>query len=614
MKRGTTSNTWNTLTQARPEREDDDDSTTPFFALFAPHFFILIMTATLHRIPRPSFPGFQRKILQPELCYGTLKASSSLLGSIPRKASSSCHSVNLCTKLSLASGRQSPRSIHGYSSPAPFSSLAISESSRDEMSSGGAVTRRLETLIETGEIQQDEHQFQAAAELDRIYNYLMTNDPPPQQESTISSESLSETKSTSFFGSLFRSSKKATDLSQAVTSFFATPKGAYMFGGVGCGKTFLMNLLYDSIDKGPWAKEKQKVHFHKFMLEVHQHMHQQRKLTPDGDLIAPVVREILKQGRLLCLDEFQVTDVADALILQRLFDGLWSHGCILIATSNRPPSDLYLHGLQRDRFLPFIDRLERQCSVVDLLDSETDYRMLARALSRGTGDDHESSSTLADPVVYFLDGGAASSKSFRNLFYQLTENHPTSPLTLTTQGRNVPIPLACTHKKIAFFDFSDLCQKAAGAADYLVIASSFSTVFCHNVPKLTIHELNWLRRFITFVDTMYEMKVTLVLHTAQPCETVSEIFSVDGQKKDYQQDEVFAFDRTLSRLEEMSSTKYLKSQWLGGSKKRRADQKLAMYQSFPSYIMTHRADDEHERVVTKVAIHPSLDNHHLGGN
>lgn len=502
-----------------------------------------------------------------------------------------------------------------------FSSAAMSdELSSSAVTDGGAVTQRLEMLIERGEIQADHHQLEAAAELDRIYDYLMANDPPLLQNNAAATPPTSPPQ-TSFFSSLFGSSRVNNAASEAtaavthsVTSFFAAPKGAYMFGGVGCGKTFLMNLLYDAIDQGPWAQDKQKVHFHKFMLQVHQHMHQQRKLTPDGDLIAPVVQEILKQGRLLCLDEFQVTDVADALILQRLFDGLWSQGCILIATSNRPPSDLYLHGLQRDRFLPFIDRLIGQCTVVDLLDSDTDYRMLAKALSRGEENTNSTSagpsSQMVDPVVYFLQGGSESSKKFRKLFYQLAENHPTNPQTLTTQGRKVAIPLGCTHKKIAFFDFSDLCANAMGAADYLVIANNFSTVFCHNIPKLTVNELNWLRRFITFVDTMYELKVTLVLHTAKPCESIDQIFSVEGAKEDYQQDEVFAFDRTLSRLEEMSSTKYLKSQWLGGSKRRRANQKSSMYQSFPSYFKASD-DDDHERVVSNLSIQLSLDNHHL---
>jgi protein AFG1 len=395
-------------------------------------------------------------------------------------------------------------------------------------------------------------------------------------------------------------------------------------GGVGCGKTFLMNLLYDAIDSGPWVKDKQKVHFHKFMLQVHQHMHQQRKIQkdPNGDLITPVVDEILKQGRLLCLDEFQVTDVADAMILKLLFEGLWKKGCILVATSNRPPSDLYLHGLQRDRFLPFIDRLQQQCNVVDLLDSETDYRMLANATSSADGSSggkNGDEQQQQKPLVYFTKGDSASSKQFRNLFYKLAENHPTNPTALSTQGRTVPIPLACTQKRIAYFAFSDVCQKAMGAADYLVIANNFSTVFCHHIPKLTVNELNWLRRFIIFVDTMYELKVTLVLHTAQPVDSVRDLFSVEGDKESYSQDEVFAFDRTLSRLEEMSSPKYLKSQWLGGSKKKRLEkQQESPLKASTNWLLnktksqeSQEEDDEHNKVTTKLSLQPSLSSHHL---
>eukprot|EP00934_Nitzschia_sp_Nitz4_P001126 Nitzschia sp. Nitz4//scaffold125_size66327//16752//18365//NITZ4_006127-RA/size66327-processed-gene-0.12-mRNA-1//1//CDS//3329534601//1126//frame0 len=449
--------------------------------------------------------------------------------------------------------------------------------------SEGVVTAKLNALIEKGEVQPDDHQLRAVTELDRVYEALMANDPPKFKPSavvvktTASDTSEAYTTTMSLFGGLFGTSAPAAaakvvdQVSEAVNP---PMRGTYMFGGVGCGKTFMMNLFYDSVDSGPWANDKQKVHYHKFMLQVHQHMHEQRKLDPNGDLIAPVVDQILKQGRLLCLDEFQVTDVADALILQRLFEGLWKQGCVLIATSNRKPTDLYLNGLQRDRFIPFIHLLEKRCVVVDLLDSETDYRMLANA-AMALDDSPEGEKR---PRVYMTKG---QGKDFRKLFYTLTEGHAANPTSLETQGRRVPIPMGCVAKRVAYFDFDDLCKKALGAADYLVIANNFSTVFCGRIPKLSINELNWLRRFITFVDSMYELKVKLVLHTQ--VKNVDEIFVVEGNKEDYIHDEVFAFDRTRSRLEEMSSPKYLQSKWLGGGS--------------PA------------KVSTTVAISPSLDDH-----
>ncbi|KAL3945394.1 MAG: hypothetical protein SGBAC_000527 [Bacillariaceae sp.] len=300
------------------------------------------------------------------------------------------------------------------------------------------------------------------------------------------------------------------------------------------------------VDSGAWAENKQKVHYHKFMLDVHQHMHQERKINPQGDLIAPVVERVLEKGRFLCLDEFQVTDVADALILQRLFGGLWEQGCVLVATSNRPPRNLYLHGLQRDRFLPFIDLLETKCAVVNMLDSETDYRMLTPFAS-------------GDHPVYFSKGQTNKCDA---LFDKLVEGSQVAPTHLETQGRKVKVPKASLSHSVAHFSFHDLCETAMGAADYLVIGQNFETVFCHGIPKLTIDHVNWLRRFITFVDNMYELKVTLVLQT--DADSIDDIFVVDN-KEDYSQDEVFAFDRSRSRLEEMAGKEYLSQKWLGAA-------------------------------------------------
>lgn len=243
-----------------------------------------------------------------------------------------------------------------------------------------------------------------------------------------------------------------------------------------------MNLFYDSLVDGPWAKEKQKVHFHKFMLQVHQEMHMARKASnsKESDAILPaVIEKTVQQGRLLCLDEFQVTDVADALILQRLFTGLWENGCVVVATSNRPPDDLYLNGLQRDRFLPFIDLIKKRCEIVSMWDSDIDYRLIQKMQS-GTV-----------PVFF---AGKESRKEFDDLFYDLVGAKSVQPTALQTQGRKVKIPLASVSGGIARFSFEDLCQKALGAADYLVIGHHFHTVFVENIPILTLNELNWVRR------------------------------------------------------------------------------------------------------------------------
>jgi protein AFG1 len=424
-----------------------------------------------------------------------------------------------------------------------------------EQDAGGRrpIQSYLESLVAKGEIQHDFHQFHAAQELDRLHRELMVFDPPEKKKATTTTTSEAAQPSSSLLFSFLASS--STNLFGSSQSQLPPPKGAYMYGGVGCGKTFLMNTFYESVDQGPWSTDKQKVHYHKFMLFVHQQMHEVRQsgiattnngATGGGDMLPLVIDRIIERGRLLCLDEFQVTDVADAMILQRIFEGLWNRGCILVATSNRPPQDLYLNGLQRDRFLPFIEQLEQKCDIVNMVDSEMDYLMML------------SSSSSNNSQVYFAK---TEKEAYKKIFYKFTQDAATSPTFLETQGRKVNIPFACISRGVARFTFEDLCQKALGAADYLIIGQNFHTVFCEGIPKMTINELNWLRRFITFVDTMYEQKVKLLLHTNTS--SIDTIFHLEN-KQEYAQDEVFAFDRTRSRLEEMSSPKYLQqSQWVG---------------------------------------------------
>ena len=333
-------------------------------------------------------------------------------------------------------------------------------------------------------------------------------------------------------------------------------------GGVGCGKTFLMDLFFEEMQQQQASSSSsssrpqnwtlQKIHFHKFMLRVHNEMHLARKeqqqsssssSSSDGILPA-VVASTVQHGQLLCLDEFQVTDVADSMILQRLFEGLWQAGCVVVATSNRPPDELYLNGLQRDRFLPFIEVLKKHCQVVSMDESQTDYRLVQK------------DKTGTTRHVYFL--GKESRADFNELFYELAGNgNAVAPTSLQTQGRQVPIPLAVMAKCMARFSFEDLCQKALGAADYLVIGQTFHTVFVEKIPALTLNEINWVRRFISFVDCMYECNVKLILQAKTPPELIFQPGSTTGEY-----DEVFAFDRTVSRLQEMQSQNYLRKKWI----------------------------------------------------
>ena len=438
-------------------------------------------------------------------------------------------------------------------------------------SSDGVVTQKLNELIADGGVQPDPHQLVAAQQLDRLYKELVAMDVQRQATTT-------STPKESGGGFLSNILGGFSSIQESVLETLApSPKGIYTYGGVGCGKTFLMELFYKALDEEPnWAHNKQMVHYHKFMLNVHQFMHnskqeQRQKGADNQNPIDAVVDHVLESGRLLCLDEFQVTDVADAMILKELFGKLWRRGCILVTTSNRPPRDLYLHGLQRDRFLPFVDLLEEKCSVVSLMENETDYRMVISARDKEDNetkdsavDDDEPSNSATSArrakQVYFC--GRDQKKVIQKLFYERARGRPTNPSTLETQGRKVKIPMACKSKSICMFSFEDLCQKALGAADYLVIGQHFSTVVVHGVPKMTVNEINWLRRFITFVDSMYEWKVRVLLQTN--VDSIENIFQVEDDKESYQQDEVFAFDRTYSRLGEMSSTQYLSSQWLGG--------------------------------------------------
>ncbi len=303
-------------------------------------------------------------------------------------------------------------------------------------------------------------------------------------------------------------------------------KGLYIWGGVGRGKSMLMDLFFESSS----LSKKRRVHFHAFMLEVHRMLHKWRKNEnrDESDPIPALAKNIAQKARLLCFDELQVTDIADAMILGRLFDELFALNVIVVATSNRPPDYLYKDGLQRERFEPFIDLLKENVEVTEL-DSAKDYR-LSHIKSLST--------------VYFSPLGKDADKFLKDAFAELTHNAHPIKARLETSGR--VLYLNKTYGDVAWADFKELCETPLGAADYIEIAREFSTLLLSNIPKMSREHRNEAKRFVTLIDELYEHKVNLIC-TAQA-----------SPDKLYEQgDGSFEFDRTASRLIEMQSSKYL---------------------------------------------------------
>ncbi len=306
------------------------------------------------------------------------------------------------------------------------------------------------------------------------------------------------------------------------------PEGVYLWGDVGRGKSMLMDLFFE----GASVQRKRRVHFHAFMGETHERIFAWRQRenaggTQSADPIAPVAEAIAKEATLLCFDEFQVDDIADASILGRLFTRLFELGVVVVVTSNRAPSGLYEGGLNRHRFLPFIATVESAMAVV-ALDAERDYRL----------------DRMAGMAVYHtpLDGHAG--EKMDACFEMLTGGHGTKPRTLAVKGRALEVPLAV--HDVARFDFLDLCARPLGAGDYLKIAATFRTVFIDRIPQLSKANRNEAKRFVTLIDALYEARVRLVVSAA-----------VAPQQLYGEGDGAFEFQRTVSRLMEMQSAEYL---------------------------------------------------------
>ena len=310
-------------------------------------------------------------------------------------------------------------------------------------------------------------------------------------------------------------------------SFFGkkkVPRGLYIWGDVGRGKSMLMDLFFGEAAVSP----KRRMHFNAFMADVHARLHIARAKTETADPIAAVAQGLAQEALLLCFDEFQVTDVADAMILGRLFEQLLGAGTVIVATSNVAPERLYEGGLNRQLFLPFIGLIEARLDVLEL-DGPTDYRL------------HR----LSGRPVYLTPLSREADAAMDDAWRRLTDCEQGEPARLTVFGRSLLVPQAA--RGVARFSFADLCENPLAAADYLEIARHFHTVLIDHIPVLAAKDRNAARRFVLLIDTLYDQGVKLICSAdAAPGRLYPEGDGAD------------AFRRTASRLAEMQSDDYLR--------------------------------------------------------
>jgi cell division protein ZapE len=366
------------------------------------------------------------------------------------------------------------------------------------------IAERYAGMVDAGALEQDAAQARAVRRLQSLQNELAN---------------YRRASKTSSLGWLMARGPKA-----------APPRGLYIWGDVGRGKTMLMDLFFETAN----VEKKRRAHFHEFMADVQDRLVLARQAikegrAKDGDPIAPVAAELADEALLLCFDEFHVNDIADAMILSRLFERLFERGVVMVATSNVPPGDLYKEGLNRPLFLPFVKLLQEKCETLNL-DARMDYRL----------------EKLSGTLMWHVPADREAQQQIDEIWRKLAGRERGAPVDLSYRGRSIHVPFA--GNGAARFDFTDLCHQPLGAADFVQIAHNFHTIVVEDIPVMSPDQRNEAKRFILLVDALYDNAVKLIASAASERD---EIYRGTGTV------EATEFKRTVSRLIEMGSTAYL---------------------------------------------------------